>query len=69
MTKGTKQFAKAATAIAESPDKRGQVKMYLVQNPQFSPFRSHSKAKRTVSDVNVEGSPLGTDTGKHLALL
>lgn len=69
MTKGTKQFSKAMTAMVESPDKRGQGKLFLVQNPQFSAFKGSTKARMNISDVTVEGSPLGTDTGKykHLA--
>lgn len=31
----TKQVGKALTKISESPDKRGQDKAFLVQNPQF----------------------------------
>lgn len=61
VTKGTKQFAKAATAIAESPDKRGQGKLFLVQNPQF---KGVSKSRKVVSgNVQVEGNPLGFETG------
>jgi hypothetical protein len=61
VTKGTKQFAKAATAIAESPDKRGQGKLFLVQNPQF---KGGSKSRKVVSgNVQVEGNPLGFETG------
>ena len=64
VTKGTKQFGKAVTAMAESPDKRGQGKLFLAQHPQFSAFKGSSKERKGLSDVHVEGSPLGIDTGE-----
>lgn len=69
VTKGTMQFGKAVTAIAESPDKRGQGKLFLAQHPQFSGFRSSLKSKKTLSGVHVEGTTLGIDTGTCLALI
>lgn len=65
VTKGTKQIGKTLTAIAESPDKRGQGRLFLMQNPQFSNRRSSAKTKKGRSkNVQVEGSVLGLDTGK-----
>ena len=62
VTKGTKQLGKAVTAIAESPDKRGKGKMFLLQNPQFAGIRRSSKSKAP-ANVQVEGNLLGIDTG------
>lgn len=67
VTKGTKQFGKAVTAIAESPDKRGQGKLFLARHPQFSPFRRSSQERKTFSDIHVEGNTLGIDTGELLS--
>jgi hypothetical protein len=65
VTKGTKQLGKTLTTIAESPDKRGQVRFFLMQNPQFSNPHSSVKTKKGRSEnVQVEGSVLGLDTGR-----
>lgn len=63
VTKGTKKFGKTLTAIAESPDKRGQGKLFLVQNPQFLNLRGSSKMKKGRSRaLSGEGNTLGLDT-------
>jgi hypothetical protein len=66
VTKGTKQVGKTLTTIAESPDRRGQGKFFLIQNPQFSSLRSSDKRKKGRSKVHVpvEGGALGLDTGR-----
>lgn len=66
VTKGTKQVGKTLTNIAESPDKRGQGKLFLIQNPQFSRLRSSDKRTQGRSNVHVqlESGALGLDTGK-----
>jgi hypothetical protein len=66
VTKGTKQVGKTLTNIAESPDKRGQGKLFLIQNPQFSSLRrSDKRTKRRLNvHVPVEGGALGLDTGR-----
>ena len=65
VTKRTKQLGKTLTTIAESPDKRGQVRFFLMQNPQFSHSGSSIKTKKGPShNAQVEGSELGLDAGK-----
>jgi hypothetical protein len=66
VTKGTKQVGKTLTNITESPDKRGQGRLFLIQNPQFSRLRSSDKRAQGRSNVHVqlEGGALGLDTGR-----